>query len=52
MTNLIPSPDDAELGEARREKMRKEFASRGGRASTQLTPGDGGGGAYTRTTLG
>lgn len=48
----IPSPEDADLIEARRTKMKAEFANRQGRQSTQLAGVDGGGQAYTRTTLG
>jgi hypothetical protein len=47
----IPNPQDIDVIEAQRKKMQKEFASRQGRASTDLTGGSDSG-AYGRTTLG
>lgn len=47
----IPNPDDADMLEARRRKVREEFGRRQGRASTALAP-ENAGAAYTRTTLG
>lgn len=47
----IPSQNDPDVMQARRQKMQDEFAKRQGRKSTDLT-GGGAGGAYGRTTLG
>lgn len=48
----IPSPDDPDLIEARRQKMQEEFSKRQGRAATNLTPAADAQPSYSRTTLG
>lgn len=51
----IPSPMDADVIQARKEKMQKEMQDRQGKQSTNLsgaTPPSGASAAYSRTTLG
>ena len=48
----IPSPDDPDLIASRRRRVKEEFESRSGRASTELSGAGGGSPAYGRTTLG
>lgn len=48
----MPSPDDADLIEARRQKMQAEFGKRQGRAATNLSAPSDSQPSFSRTALG